>query len=181
MKSNAVLSAKPQPDEYAPYYGRYISLITGDDIVVTLEEQLPETVALLSVRKETEGDFRYAPGKWSVKEALGHVIDTERIFSYRALRIARNDKTPIEGFEQDDYVKCGPFGQSRLAALVEEFRSVREATLSLLRGLDQTAWTRRGVASENEVSVRAIAYIIAGHELHHRKLFQERYFSAAVS
>ena len=181
MKSNAVVRAKPKPDEYAPYYGRYISLIRGDDIVVTLETQLQETVALLSVRQEKEGDFRYAPGKWSVKEALGHVIDSERIFTNRALRIARNDKTPIEGFEQDDYVKYGPFGQSSLAALVEEFTSVREATLSLFRGLDTAAWTRRGVASENEVSVRALAYIIAGHELHHRKLFHERYFSAAVS
>ena len=181
MKSNPVVSAQPKPDEYAPYYGRYISLITGDDIVAALEKQLPETVALLSVRREKEGDFCYAPGKWSVKQALGHVIDTERIFSYRALRIARNDKTPIEGFEQDDYVKYAPFGQSSLAALVEEFASVREATLSLLRGLDKAAWTRRGVASENEVSVRAIAYIIAGHELHHRKLLQERYFSTPVS
>jgi DinB superfamily len=181
MKSKLLVSTRPEPEEYAPYYVRYISLVTGDDIITTLEKQLPETVSLLSARKEEEGDFRYAPGKWSIKEALGHVTDTERIFCYRALRIARNDKTPIEGFEQDDYVKYGSFGQCRLVALVDEFTSVRKATLSLFRGLDETAWTRRGVASENEFSVRALAYIIAGHELHHRMLFQERYFSSPVS
>jgi hypothetical protein len=180
MKNQLVIP-RPESGEYAPYYDRYISLIAANDILVTLEKQSPETVALLSTRSEQEGDFRYAPGKWSVKEALGHVIDSERVFSYRALRIARNDQTPIEGFEQDDYVKYGPFGQCSLAALVEEFVSVRKATLALLRGLDEAAWMRRGVANKNEVSVRAIAYIIAGHELHHRRIFHERYFSAAVS
>jgi hypothetical protein len=114
-----------------------------------------------------------------VKEVLGHVIDSERVFSYRALRIARNDKTPIEGFEQDDYVKYGPFGECTLAALVEEFKSVRRATLSLFQGLDEVAWARRGVANKNQVSVRAIAYIIAGHELHHRRILQEKYFVQA--
>jgi hypothetical protein len=168
----------PGANEYAPYYGKYASLVSGDDILITLEKQFPETLALLSSRKEQEGDFRYAPGKWSVKESLGHVIDTERIFSYRALRIARNDHTPIEGFEQDDYVKYGPFGQCSLTVLIEEFAIVRQATLSLFRHLDEAAWLRRGVASKNEVTVRALAYIIAGHELHQRRIFQERYFSS---
>lgn len=179
MKSNAAVSAKPQPGEYAPYYDKYVSLISGDDILAILEKQPSESVALLATRKPGEGDFRYAPGKWSVKEVLGHVMDAERVFSYRALRIARNDKTPIEGFEQDDYVKYGSFSQCSLAALLEEFCSVRQATVSLFRGLDPAAWVRRGVANKNEVSVRAIAYIIAGHELHHKKILQEKYFAQA--
>jgi hypothetical protein len=179
MKSDTSVSAKPGAGEYVPYYEKYVSLIAGDDILVTLEKESLETAALLSDREEAEGDFRYAPGKWSVKEVLGHVIDAERVFAYRALRIARNDQTPIEGFEQDDYVKNGPFGQCSLAALVEEFASVRKATLLLFRNLDDAAWVRRGVANKAEVSVRAIAYIIAGHELHHRKILQEKYFTQA--
>ncbi len=181
MKSDiAVISARPESGEYAPYYERYVSLVPDGDILATLEGQAPQTVALLAPH-QADGDFRYAAGKWSVKEALGHVIDTERVFSYRGLRIARNDRTPLAGFEQDDYVKYGPFGQCSLAALLEEFTSVRQATLSLFRALDEAAWARRGVASNNEVTVRGLAYIIAGHELHHRRIFQERYFSASVS
>lgn len=180
MKSSPSLATRPQPDEYAPYAGKYVSLVPDGDILVTLESQGQETATLLA-RPEVEGDFRYAPGKWSVKEALGHIIDTERIFSYRALRIARNDKTPLAGFEQDDYVKYGAFGQSTLSSLVEEFKSVRRATLALYLGLDEAAWIRRGVASNNEVTVRALAYLIAGHELHHRRIFREKYFSTAVA
>src|ERR1700694_987539 len=122
MKSNIAVSARPQPNEYAPYYGQYVYLVPDGDILVTLEKQSPETVSLLAPH-QAEGDFRYAPAKWSVKESLGHVIDAERVFSYRALRIARNDKTPLAGFEQDDYVKYGPFGRCTLAGLVEEFAS----------------------------------------------------------
>ena len=106
MKSEMAITSRPESSEYAPYYGKYISLVPEGDILVTLERQLPDTLALLAPR-EADGDLRYAPGKWSVKEALGHVMDTERVFSYRALRIARNDKTPLAGFEQDDYVKYG--------------------------------------------------------------------------
>jgi hypothetical protein len=168
---------KPAPQEYAPYYDRYISLVPGDDILATLGKQLHDTVALLSTRSEPEGEFRYAPDKWSVKELFGHVIDTERIFAYRALRISRNDRTPIEGFEQDDYVRFGPFAHCRLAGLLQEFTHVRHATLSLFSSLDEEAWMRRGIANQNEISARAVAYIIAGHELHHRKILQERYFS----
>lgn len=181
MTPKTSLVEKPKSDEYAPYYGKYVSLVPDSDILNTLETQWPQTASLLSGRKESEGEFRYAPGKWSVKEALGHVTDSERVFGYRALRIARNDKTPMEGFEQDDYVKYGPFGKNSLAALIEEFSSVRKATLSLFRGLDEEAWTRRGIANKNEVTVRGLAYIIAGHELHHRRIFQENYFGSAGS
>jgi hypothetical protein len=169
--------ARPQPGEYAPYYDRYISLVKGEDILDTLDQQRRQTILLLSGRNDEDGDFRYAPDKWSAKEVIGHVCDTERIFSYRALRIARADATPMEGFEQDDYVRNGPFAQRPLADLVEDFIAVRRATLSLLRNLDEPAWSRRGVANKNEVTVRALAYTIAGHELHHRRILEEKYFA----
>ncbi len=168
--------ARPEPGEYAPYYDRYIALITGTDILGTLDAQRRQTMLLLSGRDESEGDFRYAPDKWSAKEVLGHVCDTERIFAYRALRIARGDQTPLPGFEQDDYVENGPFAKAALEEIIEDYIAVRRATLTLLRNLDEAAWTRRGVASKNEVSVRALAYMIAGHELHHRRILEEKYF-----
>jgi len=175
----AFIIARPQPGEYAPYYDRYISLVQGEDILDTLDQQRRQTMLLLSGRNDEDGDFRYAPGKWSAKEVLGHVCDTERIFAYRALRIARADATPVEGFEQDDYVRNGPFAQRPLADLVEDFIAVRRATLSLLRNLDEAAWSRRGIANKNEVTVRALAYTIAGHELHHRRILEEKYFAAS--
>ena len=180
MKADTAVIGRPEASEYAPYYGKYISLVPEDGILITLEKQLPETLGLLA-RPESDGNFRYAPGKWSVKESLGHVIDAERVFSYRALRIARNDKTPLAGFEQDDYVKYGPFGHCTLAALVEEFAAVRKATVLMFRALDEAAWTRRGVASNHEVTVRALAYMIAGHELHHRRIFRENYFPSPAA
>jgi len=169
--------ARPQPDEYAQYYARYISLVEGEDILSTLDQQRRQTMMLLSGRDEQGGDFRYAPEKWSAKEVLGHICDTERVFAYRALRISRADTTPLEGFEQDDYVRNGPFANRPLADLVEDFIAVRRATLSLLRNLDEAAWMRRVIANKNEVSVRGIAYIIAGHELHHRRILEEKYFA----
>ena len=108
----ALTIARPEPGEYAPYYDRYISLVAGSDILRTLDAQRRQTMLLLSGRDESDGDFRYAPDKWNAKEVLGHVCDTERIFAYRALRIARGDQTPMEGFEQDDYVRNGPFRAS---------------------------------------------------------------------
>jgi uncharacterized damage-inducible protein DinB len=170
---------RPQPGEYAPYYERYISLIQGDDILNTLDQQRRETMLMLSCRSERDGDFRYAPDKWSAKDVLGHICDTERVFAYRALRISRADATPLEGFEQDDYVRNGPFARRPLEDQVEDFIAVRRATLSLLRNLDEAAWSRRGIANKNEVTVRALAYIIAGHELHHRRILEEKYFSAS--
>jgi hypothetical protein len=166
---------RPKAGEYNPYYDKYISLIPGTDVVGTLASQLPKTVALLSSLSEEEGELRYAPGKWSLKEALGHVIDTERIMAYRALRIARGDNTPLAGFEQDDYARNGPHSTIRLADLVEEFKSVRAATLAFFRNLREEDWKRQGVANKNGITVRALAYIIAGHELHHRNILEERY------
>jgi uncharacterized damage-inducible protein DinB len=176
---SAFTVARPQAGEYAPYYERYVSLVEGEDILNTLDQQRREMMLLLSCREEEEGDFRYAPEKWSAKEVLGHICDTERIFAYRALRIARADATPLEGFEQDDYVRNGGFARCPVADLVEEFIAVRRATISLLRNLDEAAWLRRGLANKSEVSVRALAYIIAGHELHHRRILEEKYFAVS--
>jgi len=175
MKTNWLYIVRPEATEYAPYYERYISLVSGNDVLTTLEEASPQTVALFSSLSEKEGDFRYSPEKWSVKQVLGHIIDTERIFAYRALRISRNDATPIEGYDQDDYVRYGPFSHCQLSNLVEEYTHVRNATLSLFRSLDQEAWTRRGIANKNEVTVQALAYIVAGHELHHRNVLNDKY------
>jgi DinB family protein len=178
--STANARLRPQPGEYAPYYDRYISLVhpneaQGYDVLAALEDQRRQTLLLLSGRTEADGDLRYAPDKWSLKEVLGHVNDTERIMSYRALRIARGDQTPIEGFEQDDYVRNAPFAHRPLADLIEDYIAVRRATVSLFRNLDESAWTRRGIANKNEISVRALAYVIAGHEQHHRRIIEEKY------
>ena len=170
---------KPQTSEYAPYYGKYIALVQQDDILSALEQQRRDTVLLLSCRTEQEGNFSYAPGKWTVKEVIGHICDSERIFAYRALRFGRADQTPLAGFEQDDYVRNGPFVRASMSDVTEDFIAVRRATVSLLRSLDEAAWRRRGVANNNEVSVRALAYIIAGHELHHRRILEEKYFAAS--
>jgi DinB superfamily len=171
----ATPSFRPQTGESAPYTERYISLVQGNDILAALDQQRRQTLLLLCGRSEADGDFRYAPDKWSLKEVLGHIDDTERIMSYRALRVARGDTTPLPAFEQDDYVRNGPFAQHSMADWIEDYIAVRRATLTLFRNLDEAAWTRRGVASNHVVTVRALAYIIAGHELHHRKIIEEKY------
>jgi hypothetical protein len=169
---------RPAPGDYAPYAEQYVSLVTGADILDTLKTQLKQTAALFSYRSERDGNFRYAPDKWTVKEVVGHVADSERIFAYRALRIARGDATPLAGFEQDDHVRGARFSRRKLADLVEEYADVRQASLALFCSLDEEAWLCRGVANNSPVTVRALAYIIAGHELHHRKILEERYFPA---
>jgi DinB family protein len=166
---------RPANNEYDSYYHRYISLVPDEDVLIALDQQLAETLILLRSLSEQHGSFRYEPQKWSVKEVLGHMIDTERIMAYRALRIARNDRTPIEGFEQDDYVKNGGFESRSVSNLAREFEQVRRTTISLFRNLEPDAWERRGIANNVEVSVRALAYIIAGHELHHKNGLKEKY------
>jgi hypothetical protein len=173
--SGTTIIGRPDPSEHAPYYGRYIALVPGDDVLRALEHQVRETTQLLEGLSESQAAHRYAPDKWSVKEVIGHLSDSERVFAYRALRIARGDQTPIEGFEQDDYVRAAGFDSLSLAQLVAELAVVRQATLRLFEGLHPDAWTRRGVANKNEVSVRALAYMIAGHELHHRQILGEKY------
>ena len=172
---STVATKKPEPDEFAPYYSKYISLVADGDVVSTLRQQLNNSLSLLRGISEEKANSRYASDKWSLKEVVGHLLDTERIFGYRALRFARNDQTPLNGFEQDDYVRAANFGRTRLNDLADEFENVRRANIHLFRSLDDAAWLRRGAANENEVSVRALAYIIAGHELHHMGILKTRY------
>jgi len=178
MKLAHPVPGRPGSDECPQYYAEYVALVPEDDILAVLESQISEMTRLLAGRSETDGEFRYAPDKWSIKEVLGHVIDVERVDAYRALRFARNDQTPLPGFEQDDYVCCGPHANCRLADLIAEFTYVRQANLAMLRALDEEAWLRRGVANNHEVSVRALAYVLAGHARHHRRIIEERYFPA---
>jgi hypothetical protein len=168
-------SARPEKSEYQPYFERYVSLVPDGDIVGRLGTQLEETLALLRSIPEDRGDFRYAEGKWSIKELIGHVIDSERVFAYRGLRFGRGDATALEGFEQDDFVRGADFNKRSLSDLAEEFTHVRRSTISLFASLEASAWDRRGTANNNEVSVRGIAFIIAGHERHHLEILRTRY------
>jgi uncharacterized damage-inducible protein DinB len=167
--------SRPDTTEYAPFYAGYVSHVPEGDILAILEQGAQETASLLKGLSPSQADFRYAPGKWSVKEVLGHMTDAERIFAYRALRFSRGDQTPVPGFEQEGYIQHGNFGARTLSDLIAEFETVRQATLFLFRNLDDDAWQRRGTASGAEVSVRALAYITAGHEIHHREILRTRY------
>ena len=168
-------AVRPAATEYAPYYGRYVALVPDGPITETLRAQISETLSTLGALPEAKGDHRYEPGKWSVKDVIGHVIDGERVFSYRALRFARADETPLPGFEQDDYVVAAKFERRTLRGLLDELRTVRDATVHLYRHLDEAALSRSGIASENRMSVRALAWVIAGHERHHLQVLRERY------
>lgn len=167
--------SRPLEGEFLPYYEKYIALVPDGDVLSILEEQMVDTQSLLRGLPAGVSTYRYAPGKWSVNELVGHVIDSERIFAARALRFARNDPTPLPGFEQDDYVRNSNFDEYPIAELASEWESVRRATIFLFKHLEEPAWMRRGVANNAEVSVRALAYIIAGHELHHREILGTRY------
>jgi hypothetical protein len=166
---------RPDPTEYVPYFGKYISLVEGDDIIAALSNQIDDTLAFIHGLSESQGDLRYAPDKWSIKEVIGHLIDTERIFAYRALRFARNDQSALPGFDENSYVAHSNYGARLLADLAEEFEFVRKANIYLFRHLGEEVWLRRGKANDNEISVRALAYNIAGHELHHLGIIRERY------
>src|SRR5258708_18643158 len=147
---------RPQPTEYAAFYETYIALVPGTDILAVLEAQRMLMTQLLGARSEREGNFRYAADKWTVKEVVGHIIDTERIFAYRALRISRNDKTPCEGFEQDDYVKNGNFNERTLVDLAEDVSQVRDASQPLFLGLDGDASQRRRIAIQTQTTLSAL-------------------------
>jgi hypothetical protein len=168
---------KPDASEFAPYYARYVDLVQGDDIIKTLSAQIDHTLWLLRSVPDTKGDFRYAPDKWNIKEVVGHMIDTERVFAYRALSFARDDKATLPGMEQDDWNRASSSGSQQLAELLSEFECVRRSNLYLFQHLSPDAWMRRGTASGREFTVRALAYIIAGHEQHHIQILQSRYLA----
>ena len=171
-------SVRPGPDEFAPYYGRYITRVRDGQIVATLREQLGDTLGLLRAIPESRGGHRYAEGKWSIRECIGHMSDTERVFAYRAMRFARDDRTALPGFDENAFVANSAFDQRTLSSLADEFEAVRRATVALFDPLTPDELLRRGTASDNPVSVRALAWIIAGHELHHREILATRYLVA---
>jgi hypothetical protein len=173
--TTALLDARPEAGEFDPYYALYIDRVPEGDVASLLESQIRDTAAALRAVPASRGTYRYAEGKWSIAEVIGHVADAERIFSYRAMRIARADATPIEGFDENVYVPGGQFDRRSLADLIAELEAVRRATLALLRGLLPGAWTRTGTANGKTISVRALFYIIAGHERHHLGTLRERY------
>jgi hypothetical protein len=166
---------RPEENEYPTYYESYLKLVPERNLLEILEHQLTNAVTLFSGLREEQGNIAYASGKWTVKEVVGHVMDTERIMSYRLLRIARGDKTPLAGFSEEDYAIEGSFSERPLSELVEEFQAVRKSTLSLLRGIPEHAWLRSGTANELPITARAIAYIIAGHGIHHTNIIKEKY------
>jgi DinB superfamily len=169
------LIGRPEPTEYAEYYGRYIGLVPEDDLCAAMAEQSKATTDFLRAIPEASGDLRYAPGKWSVKEVIGHMIDAERVFAHRAVWFARLDAQPLPGFEQDDWVNAATFSDQSLDELISEFECVRRGNLYFFKHLAPEAWLRRGTASGNEITVRALAYILVGHERYHLDVLRARY------
>ncbi len=168
---------RPAADEYFDYYGKYIALVPDGDLLATLEQQNADTAALLASVTPARADFAYGPGKWTIKEVVGHLCDAERVFAYRAMRFGRADATALASFDENTYVPAGKFGERTLTDLVEEFRAIRAGTLHLARHFDAEALGRQGTASGHPISVRALLYIIAGHERHHVTLLKERYLA----
>lgn len=166
---------RPQLNEYAPYYHNYIQQVPEGDILEILAEQRESTRALLRDITEAQGDFRYAPGKWTIKELLGHLVDSERVFSYRAMAFARKDPAALPSMDQDVYVSNGHFQRRTVQDLAEELYHQRSANMLLFASFDDETGQRKGIASGFEFTVRCLPYIIAGHERHHIKVLQERY------
>ncbi len=169
----------PRPDagEYAQFYAGYVAEMPDGDLLSALERQGEETFALLSALPEERGQHRYAPGKWSIKDIAGHLADAERIFAYRALRFARADGAPLAGFDENEYVRAADAESRPLVELARELHDVRRATVALFGGLSPDAAARRGTANGAEASVRALAWVIAGHERHHIRVLHERYLT----
>lgn len=175
LRSPTALVRRPRVEEVAPHYRNYVELAPEGDVLAGLERGLGETRALLARFGEARGGHRYAPGKWSVKEIVGHVIDAERVFAYRALRMARGDQTPLPGFEQDDFVAAAHSDRRTLDDLVAELEHLRAANLRFFRSLEPADWERTGTASDAPFVVCAFPWILAGHEAHHRRVLVERY------
>ncbi len=168
---------KPAAEEFNPYYGGYISQVTEPDLLGVLAAQPAEVATVFGTLDDSRGTFAYADGKWTIKEVLSHLIDGERHFAHRLHRISRGDLTPIEGFEQDDYIETSYANERTFADLVAEFSELRQANLRPLRTLSESDWKRMGTASGSPISVRALGFIMAGHVRHHFNILKERYLS----
>ncbi|MCB0833532.1 MAG: DinB family protein [Bacteroidetes bacterium] len=168
---------KPPTSEYSSFFQRYMDKIPDGDLLKLLRTNLDATVSLVKDLPESKLAFRYAEGKWSIKEVLIHHADGERIFSYRALCIARGDQTPLPGFDENEYAPQSFADLRSIGSILQEMKSIRESTIELFSNFDPSVWTRMGTVSNAPISVRAIAYIIAGHELHHQSVIREKYLS----
>lgn len=173
-------ATRPATGEYLPYYQKYIDQVPEGDLLAALESQLETTVALLDRFGESGGGLRYAPGKWSVKEVVGHLADAERVFAYRALCAARGEPASLPAFDENAYVVEGGFDARALNSLMGELTAVRRATLALFHNLDEARLARRVTANNAPITARALGWIIAGHELHHAMLLRERYLPLVV-
>jgi len=171
-------ASKPSPTEYASYFSRYIDLVAESDFVAVLAGQPAEYRALLGGLSQAQAGFRYAPEKWSIREVLGHVIDAERVFGYRALCIARGEAVSLPSFDENAYASKGGHDSCSLLELLEEFVHVRRGHIALFGHLDQAAWERTGTVNQNAISVRGLAYIMTGHARHHAGILKERYVAA---
>lgn len=166
---------RPRADEHIAYYSKYIDLIQGDDATPELEKRFRDLLALLRPLEDAKALYRYAPGKWSIKESLSHITDVERVMAYRALRVGRADVTPLPGFDENLYAPNARADQRPLAELCAELLAVRESTLTLLGSFDADALVRLGTSNNAPVTPRALLWIIAGHETHHTRILAERY------
>ena len=167
---------RPTPDEFPPFYAGYIDHVPDwADPILLMHEQLDALPILFGAVAPDKAGYRYAPGKWSVKEVVGHLCDTERVFSYRMMRIARGDETPLPGFDEKAYVPAGQFDARPLASLVAEWTAVRQASLALVHSMPAEAWERRGTANEKPITARALLYITPGHVEHHLEILRTRY------
>ena len=172
----AILMNRPDASEAPSYAHKYIDLVSGNDPLAALRAQVQDTIELLeSWGDERAASVRYQPGKWTPKEVLAHIVDCERVFQYRLLRIARGDTTPLAGFDEKIFAQNAAANERPLQDLIAEYRIVRQSTIALLTPLSAEAWERRGQASGQAISVRALAFLTAGHELHHVKMLRERY------
>jgi hypothetical protein len=165
---------RPAPSEYAAYYETYVSLVPEENILEAMHSELVRTVDFLTGVSDSNASICHPPYTWTAKQVVGHLTDAERIFGYRALRIARGDSTPLPGFDENAYVQTAQFNQHPLTALVAEFQTVRQSQLSLFEHLPTYSWNRQGIANGDGVSVRGLAYIIVGHERHHAAILRKR-------
>jgi hypothetical protein len=165
---------RPEASEYTRYYGNYIKLVPEEDVVGAMRSELARTLDLLGEVPADESLRRHPPYTWSVREVVGHLIDSERVFGYRALRFARGDATALPGFDENRYAAAGTFDRIPLENLASEFDALRRSHVGLFAELPSEAWDRRGIANGAEVSVRALAYILVGHERHHVNILRKR-------
>ena len=166
---------RPTDKEYASFYAGYVALVPEGDLLQSLEQQMRDTQARLRPIGEEKSMFRYAADKWSVREVVGHMADSERVFTYRALRFARGDATPLPGYDEKAWGEASNAHNRTLSSLLDDFQTLRAATLSLFRGFSEAAWGRAGTANNVTITVRALGYIVAGHERHHVRILKERY------